>query len=384
MSGDECASAKTVTPEFLLRMRKKMKLLYYITSHGYGHAARTATICNLLSPDTEILFRTTVPPEFFAEEIRRPFAHAPAEFDCGCRQTDGVTVDVEETLGAYRSIADRNAGLLDTEAAWCVKNGVSVIASDIVPFAFEVARAAGIPSVAATNFTWYSIYEDYAAGRPGFAPYLDKIREQYALADLLLALFPACPMPYFPAALNVGPVGRVGTDIRRRLREENGIAFDKRLGLIYTGNFGMDGAAWKDLERLGDWEFFGLYPLPGAPKNYHRIEKNLFRYQDCIASADVMISKLGYGTCAECLLNGLPIVYLPRDGFAEFPVLHAALSDWGYGYLLSKENFYSLAWSDALDVVQRRGKPAPLPSGAALTCAREIEKLGSPPPSYFA
>ena len=326
-----------------------MKVLYYITSHGYGHAVRSAAICNLLSPNTELVFRTTVPRAVLRGGSKASVLPArPAEFDCGCIQTDGVTVDEEKTLSRYRDIARANARLLDGEAAWCAKNGVSVIVSDIVPFAFEVAAKAGIPSVAATNFTWHTIYEEYAARVAGFWPELDKIREQYSMADLLLAMFPANPMPYFANRKDAGPVGRVGADVRKRLLDEAGAGPDRNVGLIYAGNFGMDGVQWRALESFGDWEFFGLYPLKDAPANYHRISKQTFRYQDCVASADVMIGKLGYGTCAECFINGLPIVYLPREGFAEFPVLHAAVSDWGHGYLLSRDDFCGLNWGDAL------------------------------------
>ncbi|HUI92264.1 MAG TPA: hypothetical protein VLX68_08460 [Chitinivibrionales bacterium] len=353
-----------------------MKLAYYITSHGYGHASRAAAICNLLSPEASVVFRTTVPKKFFEEEVKGPFAHVPAEFDCGCFQTDGVTVDVKKTLHAYMAIADRNEALLDKEVKWCRENTIGLIASDIVPFAFDVAKKAGIPSVAATNFTWHSIYEEYAAEHPEFASYLENIQKQYASADLLLSMFPANEMPYFGRKVDTGPVGRAGTDIRQRLLADHGIQPQKKIGVIYTGNFGMDAVSWRRLETFNDWEFFGLYPLPGAPRNYHMISKESYRYQDCIASSDVMVSKLGYGTCAECFINGLPIIYLPRERFAEFPVLHTAVTEWGHGYLLSKEDYCGLNWDSALKLIEKREKPAAVLSGGALRCAREMEKLG--------
>jgi hypothetical protein len=351
-----------------------MKLLYYITSHGYGHAARAAAICNHLSPGTGLIIRTTVPRKFFEEEVNRPFCYEPAEFDCGCIQANGVTVDTAATLAAYMAIADKNAANLDKEASWCADRGVDVIASDIVPFAFEVAARAGIRSVAVTNFTWYTIYSEYTSAHPVFVPYLEKIMEQYAMADLLLSMFPANDMPYFSRKIDTGPVGRIGSNIRRRLATENNVGPDKKIGLIYTGNFGMDDVRWTGLEKFDGWEFFGLYPLPSSPRNYHRIPKYSYAYQDCVASADVMVSKLGYGTCAECLINGLPIVYCPRDHFAEFPVLHRAMAEWGHGYLLSNEDFRSLAWDSAITLAGKRAKPAAMLSTGAHQCAREIEK----------
>jgi len=352
-----------------------MKILYYITSHGYGHASRTAAICNHIPLDIDLVIRTTVPKSFFDQELCRPFEYAPAEFDCGCIQTDGVTVNVDATMDAYIDADRRNESLLDDEAVWCKSRGVSIIVSDIVPFAFEVAGRTGIRSVAATNFTWHTIYEEYAKQRPDFSPFLDKMRDQYASANLLLEMYPANKMPYFTRRVKVGPVGRAGANIHQRIVEECRISGEKKIGLIYTGNFGMDDVHWKDLERYGDWEFFGLYPLPVSPANFHLIDKNKFRYVDCVASADVMVSKLGYGTCAECLINGLPFAYLPRERFAEFPVLHEAMTNWGHGYLISKQDFNKLNWESALLFAKEHEKPAPFPSDAAEACAREIIKL---------
>jgi hypothetical protein len=329
----------------------------------------------MLPPDVEVVFRTTVPREFFLKELVRLFAYEPAAFDCGCFQPDTNTIDVPKTLAQYRQIADRNRLLLDEEAAWCGKNRISVIVSDIVPFAFDVAKKAGLPSVAATNFTWHTIYEEYTRQHPGFAPCLDEMRRQYSLADALLALYPTCDMRYFTKQLPVGPVGRTGKNERDRLCSMFGVTGEKKIGLIYAGNFGMGAVRWDRLSMFDEWEFFGLYPLPGAPGNYHVISKEDFRYQDCIASADAMITKLGYGVCAECFINGLPLIYLPRTGFAEFPVLKKAVEEWGHGSQLSTDDFINLRWHQPLKSIASREKPRPMPSGGAKACAEEIVRL---------
>jgi hypothetical protein len=352
-----------------------VKILYYITSHGYGHALRSSVVCTMLPENADIVIRTAVPLEFFKREIKRPFSYEPAAFDCGCVQPDGNCIDIPGTLAAYREIADRNRSILDKEASWCGENGVTVIVSDIVPFAFDVAGKAGIPSVAATNFTWHTIYEEYTERFPGFSPWLDAMREQYARADVLCAMHPANDMAYFPKQIPVEPVGRVGSDIRGRLCSAFGIPPEKKIGLIYTGNFGMGSLPWKLLEAFDEWEFFSLYPLPGSPGNCHLVSTHDYRYQDCMASADVMVSKLGYGVVAECLINGLPIIYLPRTGFAEYPVLERAVEKWGHGYFLSKEEYCSLQWREALASAVGRGKPLPMRSTGARQCAEEIENL---------
>jgi hypothetical protein len=350
-----------------------LRLLYYLTPHGFGHACRAWAITQELAEDVEVIFRTTLPEEVFREEVKRPFSMAPAEFDCGCIQKDGVTLDKTATLKKYRSIAERNARQIKEEIAWVRQQAIDGIVADIPPFPIEVAKRAQIPSIAVTNFTWHDIYAPFLRDDPSFRPDLDRIREQYAMVDLLLALRPALEMGYFPQKKPMPFVGRKGRSTRSRINEEYGLHPEKHLGLIYTGNFGMDGVAWGELERFSSWEFIGLYPLPGEPKNYHLFRRGKITYPDMVASAKVMISKIGYATVAECLINGTPLVFLPREDFAEYPVLEKEVLDRGYGWKLSPEDYIRLRWDRALEeVLSRKGLPPVDPGGARL-CARTIE-----------
>jgi len=350
-----------------------MKILYYLTAHGYGHAVRSVTLCNELSADVRLVFRTTLPSNFFHEEVKRPFDLFPAQFDCGCIQKDSVTVDKKETLQAYLRLAEQNAVHLEEEVQFCREQGIDGIVSDITPFAFEVARKAGLPSVAVSNFSWYDIYQPYAREYPSFEPHLQKIREQYRMAGLLLELTPSTGMPCFRNRLKVPLVAKPGRNIGDRLKGHLGLGKNQRIALIYVGEFGVESMRWKDLERFRDWDFIGIYPLPGASANYHRIDKKDFPYEDLVASAEVMITKIGYGVTSQSLINGTPLIYLPRQDFAEFPVLEEAIMEWGHGYRLSPEDYCALRWGRALVEVVKRGRPKPVVSDGARVCAREIE-----------
>ena len=351
-----------------------MKILYYLTAHGYGHAVRTSTICNELSENVRLIFRTAIPEKFFQEEVMRPFEYLPGQFDCGCIQSDSVTVNKKETLQTYMGMAEQNAVRLEEEVKFCRARGFDGIVSDITPFAFEVARRAGVPSVAVGNFSWFDIYEPYAQEDPSFEPFLRTIREQYRMAGLLLELTPSIGMPYFRNRLKVPPVAKPGRNIGDLLKDDLGLKKDQHFALIYAGELGMEGVRWEDLEKFPDWEFIGIYPLPGAPANYHLLEKKDFFYEDLVASAEVMVTKIGYGVVSQALINGTPLIYLPRRDFAEFPVLEEAMTEWGHGYRLSREDYCALKWGKALEEVSKRGRPQPVASDGARTCAREIEK----------
>lgn len=352
-----------------------MKIIYYLTAHGYGHAVRSCAICNKFCQDVRVIFRTLIPQEFFEEEIKRPFGYSPGQFDCGCIQRDSVTVNKKETLETYMKLAEMNETRLKQEVKWVLHQGADGIVSDVTPFAFEVAREAGLPSVAVSNFSWYDIYEPYVKDYPAFEPYLLKIRQQYEMAGLLLELIPSTGMPYLRSRLKIPLVGGVGRNVRDRLRAHLGLKKENHLALIYLGEFGMESCTWEDLEKFKEWDFIGIYPIPGKPANYHLVSKDDFRYLDLVVSVDVMISKIGYGIFAQSLMHGTPLIYLPRDDFAEFPVLEKATVEWGHGYCLSRGDYCKLNWEDVLQEVISRERPAPQVADGAKICAREIEKF---------
>lgn len=352
-----------------------MNICYYVSSHGYGHASRVCAVCNNFSADVRLFIRTAAPRAFFEAELRRSFSWSEGLFDCGCVQTDSITVDIEATVREYMTIAERNRSLLSAEAAWCRAQGIDCIVGDIPPFACSVAQDAGIPAVIVTNFTWFDIYAPYVAAVPSFGRYVEEVRNQYAMADLLIETYPALPMPFFKKRESVPVVARKGEYRRNDILKALRIAPEKHLALIYPGTMGLHGVAWHELERFSDWAFLGVYPLPGSSPNYYRVDASRFSYGTLSASVDLVVSKLGYSTVGECLVNGVPILYVPRSDFAEFPVLDKAVRQWGHGYKVAREDYAALKWERVLDHVVSGPKAEPMSNNGAALCAGHIERV---------
>jgi hypothetical protein len=340
---------------------------------------RGAAVCNCLPRDVTLTIVSDIPASFFEEEITRPHRVRRGAFDAGCLPSDGVPVLMEETLKAYGDISIRNESLLDDEVLWCKSHGVDCIVSDIVPFAFEAAHKAGIPSVAVCNFTWHDIYSHSVKLYPQYNSMLSKMAGQYKKASLALALYPASPMPLFSNVKPVPVVGRKGRNRKDELFHYLGIERGKHLGLIYTGNYGLNNVNWQNLEKLEGWEFAGVYPLPQTPSNFHLVTKEQFRYQDLSSSADVIISKMGYGVFSESLLNGIPLLYLKRDNFSEFEVLHTEAQRIGNGICLNNDSFLKVEWGPYLERAVECGKREPVADNGAEQCAEEIMKIGGEP-----
>lgn len=351
---------------------KHLHLACFITGHGFGHAIRSATIINCFNAETTVSILSSVPDTFFSRELSRSYTLLNYKLDCGCLQSDFVTVDQQRTLEAYAAIAVENEKNILQIAEWCKTNHVDGIVSDIVPCAFEIAQTAGIPSVAVTNFTWYDIYSDYVAAFPEFDRYLQKMRQQYGLAGRVIKLMPALPMRYFKSAENVELIGRRGKERKKELLDSFGLEHHKKTAVVYIGEFGIHGTPWNRLADFSDWEFFGLQAVDEAPDNYHIFDPVRYSYPDMIASADCIFGKLGYGLVAEAMINGTPVVYLPREHFAEFPYLEKAVLEWGGGVRMPEEQFVALEWTDALRNAATI-HPLKQPPVGAPNCARLIE-----------
>lgn len=322
-----------------------MTLCYYVTGHGYGHAIRTAQILKALPVKLPVILRTVVPERLFAEEVPgRAFTYAPAEFDCGCLQSDSVTVLPRATLDRYAELAAQNSARLSDEVVFLRQNHIRAVVTDIPSFPLRAAHEAGIPGYAVANFTWHDIYKEYAETAADNA-LLAEMEREYGLATRAFLTPLATPTVAAPFShiQRVPLVARQGRNIRARLTAETNLA------LLYLGPWGMD-VDWSRVGEIDGWTFL-TYDPPAQPQpNIFILDRATWPYADVAASVDVVISKAGYGTVTECIANGVPLIYIPRTAFAEYEALVSGMTRWGGGIPLSETAFRAGHWLDVLQL----------------------------------
>ncbi|KAF5391511.1 hypothetical protein D9757_002458 [Collybiopsis confluens] len=81
----------------------------------------------------------------------------------------------------------------------------------------------------------------------------------------------------------------------------------------------------------------------GLPDNFYLAPKDIYM-PDLTAVADVLLGKLGYGTVAECIDAGTPMVYVSRPLFIEELGLRALLEKEGVGVEMSREEYERGRW----------------------------------------
>ncbi len=349
-------------------MAGALRLAWFVTPHGFGHAARTAAIVEALGrrlPRLEVELWTSVPGWFFAESLTVPFRRRELVCDVGLIQKSPVEEDLPGSLGALASFwraADRG-GTREIAAAVAASQAAGVVA-DIAPFGLEVARAAGLPCILVENFTWDWIYEPLAAQEPGFAAWAERLRGPSAMADLHLQLEPCC-LPV-AGARPVPPVARSPRQSRDEIRARLAIPAADAVVLVSLGGVEHRLSSLGPLAACPGTTFV----IPGGSAAERR-EGNLrllphhspVHHPDLVAAADAVVGKLGYSTVAELMGAGSRVLYVPRPGFRESAVLERYVDERLPAAAISFAELESGGWVERLPALLERPRPA-----ASTTC----------------
>lgn len=267
--------------------------------------------------------------------------------DPGCVQKDFIHIDPEETFRGLRKFLATHEERLTTERRWLKENRIDLTISDAPSFPLQASRDAGIPSLLIANFTWHDIYSRLP-GAETRQDLLDILRGEYSKATV--QLLPQCHIDNEATANRkvVGFIAMKGNDIREELeRALPRRAQGKTLVFIYLGLQDSSCIQWKRLQEIEDCIFITRDPLSAgsAIDNLHVLGPR-YRYQDLIASADIVCTKAGYSTLATAFRHGKPVISCSRGNFSEFEAVKDFLDKNRVGLIIDSEKFYAGDWAE--------------------------------------
>lgn len=419
---------------------RPLRLAVFVSPHGFGHAARAAAILEALHEALaargrrlEATLYTSVPRWFFAESLPASpsFSLSYRELVCdvGLVQRSAVEEDLPATVERLERFwtEARSVHLRDLLSELRVARADAVLC-DIAPLGLLAAREAGLPAILVENFTWDWIYEPLVEREPRFAPWVDRMRELFALADLHLQAEPVCaPLPPSPteaalaetpppapsstspaesppsteslfalssssnkevssldrtatSVVRVPPIARRPRSAPRAVRERLGVAPDRPMILVSMGGVRWRFASFDAWRATNDFDFV----VPGGAESEERRGNVVLlphhspvHHPDLVAAADVVVGKLGYSTVAEAHAAGARFLFPPRAGFREHPVLAEFVGRTLPAEEISLAELASGAWVDRLPALLARRRPAATPSaGAAAAAAAILDFLG--------
>ena len=344
-------------------------VIYFITPHGYGHAARAVAVMAELArllPESRCTAFTTVPRWFFEDSLDHAIGLEAVDCDLGLVQHDAFDEDLGATLEALKARVPFPERTLDTLAARVDALGGDLVVSDIAPIGLAVARRCGLPSVLVENFTWDWIYRGYEDSCPALGAIAEYLQGTFGSATYHVQTEPVCVAS--PRARQVAPVSRVPRTSRSAVRRALGLPDDAPMVLITMGGVGWDDNALQ--AQLGDDDPWLVIPGSQRHTNADRIIRlsahSTFYHPDLIHAADVVVGKLGYSTLAEVWAAGVPCAYLRRTHFRESARLEAWLQEELPCRRLEVDHLTSDEWIGPVRELLREGRRQPnRPGGAA-------------------
>ncbi|HXB55866.1 MAG TPA: hypothetical protein VN461_13845 [Vicinamibacteria bacterium] len=307
-------------------------IVAYVSGHGFGHATRVGEVLREVrqhSPGIPLAIVTSGPEALYREAIPGPFEFRARECDVGLAQRGALVFDTGATAARWRRFAASYPGRVEAEAAWLGRVRAQLVLGDIPPLAFDAAAAAGVPGVGLANFSWDWVYRHLALDEPELGAAASAAASAYGRAHLLLELPFAGDLSAFPRREAIPLVARRPRADGEETRERLGLP-EGPLVLLSFGGLGLPGFDPGVLGGLSGIQFL-MEAGPGTfPDNVTALRAERWRglglgYQDVVASADVVVTKPGYGIVTDAIAARTRLVYTERGDFPEYPVLVAEM-----------------------------------------------------------
>ena len=335
------------------------RVAYFISPHGYGHAARASAVMAAIHqhiPALRFEIFTQVPSWFFQDSVVGPFGYHPLMTDIGMVQKTSMAEDLPETLQRLDRFLPFDVSQIREIAGSVNRLGCQLAICDIAPMGIAVAREAGIPSILIENFTWDWIYEGYEKHAPGLRQHIAYLEELFGAADYHVQTRPVC-RPH-TADLTTEPVSRKANTSAQQIRDQLGISSQAKMVMLTMG-----GIPWRYtfLEHLKHQN--GIYfVIPGADRQApirHDFPSEIgglvllphqseFFHPDLVNAADAVIGKAGYSTVSEVYAAGIPFGYIGRSRFRETQTLTAFIEQEMKGLPITETSFHDGQWLSSL------------------------------------
>jgi uncharacterized protein (TIGR00661 family) len=327
------------------------RIAFFISPHGFGHAARAASIMDALTaidPVFHFDIFTTVPDWFFKQCHSFTFTYHRLLTDIGLVQQTPFRADLAATIRALKQFLPFDPAQVASRAEQLRQQNCELVVCDIAPLGIRIAQKANLPSVLIENFTWPWLYQGYTDKRLNeFNPYL---QAAFAEANYHIQTQPIChsanaDFVSAPASRKIKMSSRL---IRRRL----GLSDSCKVVIITAGGSPKNYSFIDTLKQVTDIHFI----LPGTADTVSMQdnlillpENSAYFHPDLINAADAVVGKVGYSTIAEIFQAGIPFGYVTRPENREMQLLVDFIEKQMSGMAIAELEFHNGTFTEHLD-----------------------------------
>ena len=297
-----------------------MKILWNISSHGLGHAARQRELIRVykqLNPNAHITIASDVPDWFWdGSGIDTLLRGAPSPI---VKEKNG-DIDLKETRTHFLNFFKNSSEYLELEKIRQLELNPDLVISDIDPLPVKAAEINGIPALGIGNFTWDWIIQELI---PDLGKEVETVTKMYRHGTYLkLPLGP----DYSPFSNTVEvPLLRGGPPGNRETVRT----------LLPSGKLCL--LALRELPPGTTFTFPDNFTVISClPDPIHPICCNITpeklssvgaTFSDLVDACDVTVSKPGYGVISQILTMRKKAVLFTGRNFPEEEFLLAPLQE---------------------------------------------------------
>ena len=294
-----------------------MKYVFYITNHGFGHASRNVPIIeNLLTRDVN--GKVIIKSDFArCDFLKRNLTHFSGKIEYisdvnenGLVLQQGkMSPDIDKMRKVIESDFLKWDEFVERETNFLRSQRPDIVIADVVCWAIKAAFGLGIKTLLIGNFTWSQMYKSFY-GEEIWGPY----QKYYEMADVVVFYeihdpqldldFPNCEM--------VSLVSRkVDWDEVANIKNR----YDNPIVFVSNGaSADLEGGI--NVENL-PYDFLVTRGLHLIGANVHELPRDMINTPDYIAASEFVISKGGWSTVAEILLQKKKCALIFRGNNSE-------------------------------------------------------------------
>lgn len=301
---------------------KSKHLVVVISGHGYGHAAMTAPLIQALHKkcsDLNITVRSDLPERYLRTVMPFKFNHCEQSTDFGMVMFDAFRIDANKSLARYQRFHQHWQENINIEVDRLTQLQADYLISNIAYLPLAAAAKMVIPAIAYGCLNWAEIFQHYFIEHNQI---YSQILDAYASADSIIRTQPAMPMAGLVTE-TVGPIATTGTNRHQYLLNKLGLDENIRLVLASMGGI-------KTNLNIRHWPVIGgVHYLiddqaPDDRKDISSLTGIEISFIDALCSADLFLTKPGYGSFSQAACNRIPVLYVERPDWPE----HNYLCGW--------------------------------------------------------
>lgn len=319
-------------------MRSKLKkILIYVSDHHYGHATRmVALVRNLLKTGK---YEITVKNSNAFRFLKSSLLEAKVENV----QTDvgplfnwvSNSIDVNSTMERYSDWIKKADSWISLEEERFKKNPADLIITDISPIGLRLAEKVRCLAVTVTNFSWTDILRPtkYHGKKEKIIQWLN---ESFSMSELAIKLPFSTKLEGFSRTKECSLLCRDLTANKNQILKE--LHFCSPLVVISFGD-----QIPPNLKIINNTNNVSVTVLTHSKISFDDIPviTGYSETQNIMACADLVITKAGYSTTAECVKFRTFMYVIKRKNYYEETAVSRNAADLGIAKIfdLSKSSF---------------------------------------------